>query len=237
MRPPSDNQRQDDPTPADRVVPFPAQAVTPSPYGRNDDASPRRHARNELAGVLPMAGTKHERRRLLVGIATHRAIARVASGTIPDALAARVRLCREAACVAVDEVEDISTRRPYAKAEAATAVGVYLAKFVPQQPWQFVASEVPLPGCRLDIVWEHADTGERLIDEIKMTAGRTLTEAYHPQVRAQLAAASAAWGDSLVGLRLLSLSSPRDSRFYVPGRRYMHALLDETPWWKPGVAQ
>lgn len=55
-------------------------------------------------------------------------------------------------------------------------------RHLPDESWEFLRSELPLPGARLDLVWRHRTTGELLVDEVKTGYGGPGTRSVGEQV-------------------------------------------------------
>lgn len=95
----------------------------------------------------------------------------------------------------------------------ASAVGYarrYLQAMAPADPWTLVGAEVPLGDGVADVVWRHTVHGWHLVDELKTTRViRTqLDRSWVDQCRAYAGAATAEYGPSTIGVRLLPLATP-----------------------------
>lgn len=79
----------------------------------------------------------------------------------------------------------------------------------PRAPWHCVGTEVATSEGRVDLVWQHADDGLVMFDEIKATiTARTAPEAnWLEQCGGYARAGSVLHGDRFVGVRLIPLGS------------------------------
>jgi len=114
-------------------------------------------------------------------------------------------------------------------------LGVYLWRAYPPGPWRLAAVEPSYPGGAADLLWAHPD-GRRLLDEIKIDsvparAGGARRKVI-TQIQRHTAYGAASFGQDYVGLRLLTLSTPRRSMFIPPDGPWI-ALLT-TPWCTEG---
>ncbi len=80
--------------------------------------------------------------------------------------------------------------------QVASAANVYMQRLRPLDA-RLIGVEVPLDGCRADLVWEHIPTGLIVIDEVK-TRGQVLTT---KQIRNLVAAGYVQWPGKFIGVR------------------------------------
>lgn len=114
-------------------------------------------------------------------------------------------------------------------------LGVFLWRAYPPAPWRLAAVEPSYCGGAADLLWAHPD-GRRLVDEIKIDS-LPVTQGGHrrkvlQQIERHTAYGIAEFGDHYLGLRLLTLSTPRRSLFVPPNGQRV-ALLT-TPWCTEG---
>lgn len=161
---------------------------------------------------------------LTVGDRAHRIAARALHAGVPDSRSQRVlELSRHARSV-FDE-RPVEYRSREALVTATTAAGVYLHRFRPLLPWRLLASELPIDGCRFDLVHE-LDGDLVLVDELKLGVGRADEAAVRKQIDRYVELGSAEWGSRFVGVRLCAIHEPTQSRLYAPDRQRSVLLTD-----------
>jgi hypothetical protein len=111
----------------------------------------------------------------------------------------------------------------------AVGAAIYLERFRLPAGWKFDGAEVDLaPGARADVVW--SSPAGVVIDEIKTADGRVAgrsSTARADQVRRLLDAGTAAFGDRLVGVRLIFLGAAGHSMLHRIGQPPI-PLADDT---------
>lgn len=123
-----------------------------------------------------------------VGKRVHRLVAQLARGEVHD-------LNQGACALMAGNPVDGAVRASvlFALTSAAT---VYQERLFPMNA-ELLAVELPLTGCRADLVWRH-EHGGVVIDELKWSnADGSITK----QVTGLVASGYARWGDSFVGVR------------------------------------
>jgi hypothetical protein len=95
-------------------------------------------------------------------------------------------------------------------------IAAYFRCLLPPPEWAFHGPEVHLGEGRVDLLWSNFND-EILIDEVKTGNIRTLDRFItKDQLERYLQCANTVWGDSFVGIRLLSTSDPNASVFVSP---------------------
>jgi len=159
-----------------------------------------------------------------VGGLTHRVLATLAQHTqrpSPD----EIKRAISAAMPGYAPIEARAHRQ-----NIASGVFAYFRFLLPPTPWSFLGAEVALGPGRVDLMWQEAG-GQVLLDEIKTGSSRQLALTRTlDQITSYLDCARSEFGDSLVGLRLLSTTDPRRSLFIHPGGE--HQPLFATPYGK-----
>lgn len=115
------------------------------------------------------------------------------------------------------ELDAIPSVHPYAlKQQLLASAALYFRLFVPGPEWALIAREYRSGNCRFDLVFRHT-AGDVVVDEVKSGRLETALErqTVEEQATRELAAAVAEWADDFKGVRVLSLGSPRMSRFYA----------------------
>jgi hypothetical protein len=174
----------------------------PPPRGR-----PMRQSNPKPSSAPARPGSRHDGRRLGEGV--HRTAAAVLDGgnrtpTVSDILEA---VARDPALVQPNLVYRLAARQVLASATA-----IYFRLVLPATDWQFLGSEMVIPGGSLDLVFESV-AGEVLADEIK--SGRTPDLVDKPaldkQIERELAGGLERFGVLFVGVRVLFLGAPSKS--------------------------
>lgn len=127
-----------------------------------------------------------------------------------------------------------SARGPLRQSARMWLCGVsatYFRMFAPSPAWRLFATELPLPGCRLDLAWTD-DAGRTWADELKTGKAPQLTlgAGLDAQVDRQLRAGDAEFGDAFLGVRVLMLAAP--SMSFV---RTHAAIIPALDWTVPHV--
>lgn len=159
-----------------------------------------------------------------VGSATHAAVGELAQRR--DELSSQLVL-RVAARHARDVAS--STRSTIGSQHVAPLCGIAVRLFPPRS-WRFVGCEVPAERGAVDVVWAHEDHGV-LVDELKVAGlARVVEDARtRGQVDSYRRWGVGEFGDTFLGVRLLTLSGPLKSRWYPPLGAW--SLLVDSPWW------
>lgn len=169
----------------------------------------------------------------LTGKAVTRAVGLLVH-TSPDAPAANPLDIQRAAAAALATVP-VHPWTGEQRHALAGFLGVYLWRAWPPSPWRLAAVEPAYPGGAADLLWEHPD-GRRLLDELKIDSMPATHGGHRRKVLQQLerhtAFGIAEFGEQYLGLRLLTLSTPRRSLFIPPAGQRV-ALLT-TPWCTEG---
>ena len=121
----------------------------------------------------------------------------------------------------------IGHRTRACRISTAAGAAIYLERFRLRDGWTFDGAEVDLPGARADAVW--SSPAGVVIDEIKTADGRVAgrsSTARTDQVMRLLDAGTAAYGDRLVGVRLIFLGAAGYSVLHRVGRPPI-ALADD----------
>lgn len=98
----------------------------------------------------------------------------------------------------------------------ATATASYFRCFALDDRWSYLGSEVAADSCRFDFVFKR-DAGV-LVDELKAGRFADVVERKlaDEQIKRQLAAGVAMWGDNFFGIRVLFLAAPKRSYLARP---------------------
>jgi len=165
-----------------------------------------------------MSGSNIEERwSVTVGETVQIIIANVLSAGLPDDRYRQQLLVLDVARELVADMDLSTIRRRAFVAEVTTFTGCYLHRFLPAAPWKMLGTEVQLMSSRADVVWENADTGKILLDEVKTGRTRVNHAVFKDQALRHLEGAVDMWGQRVVGVRLLWLGAPHSSQFYRPG--------------------
>lgn len=162
--------------------------------------------------------------RLRVGDRAHRTVGEVLRRGLPEQRHDRVLLI-------VKSARDVLAAHPvdYRPRETlfdvTTAAGVYISRFLPEEPWEFLGAEVRCGNCRFDLVFEHPRYGV-LIDELKIGRTRVDDVAVHDQLMRYLAAGTDQWHDRFAGVRLCAVYEPAESRLFEPTRNRSRRVSD-----------
>lgn len=150
----------------------------------------------------------------IVGVLTHATIARVLTATeseiggdLPMFALARTReIVRNSRTGGIPRNARLILR-------VATSTGAYLNRFMPGSEWSFLGGEVPVPGGRVDLAWQHSD-GRVLFDELKTTKQNApIGIQDQAQIRHYAMAGQEMFGSKFVGIRYIPLMYPGAALF------------------------
>jgi hypothetical protein len=114
---------------------------------------------------------------------------------------------------------NIGHRTRACRIAVAAGAAIYLERFLLPDDWAFDGAEIDLaPGVRADVVWS-GPTGV-VIDELKTADGRVagrVSAARDDQVMRLLEAGTSAYGDRLLGVRLIFLGAAGHSLLHRVG--------------------
>lgn len=104
--------------------------------------------------------------------------------------------------------ENVNRRRVLAATGAGHAAA-YLRRYAPVEPWTLLGCEFDTGNGRVDLAWQHTDTGQVFYDEIKTTNRpvAVLPSEWLDQVARYAAAGADQHCDSFAGVRLVPLGS------------------------------
>lgn len=117
---------------------------------------------------------------------------------------------------------------------AAGHASFYLRRLAPAPPWELLGSEYRVSDeddnrGRVDLAWQHSETGQVMFDELKTTsrAIETINNVWRGQVNRYADAGKKTHGDLFVGVRLLPLGALYMSSLITARQHTIR--LDPTP--------
>lgn len=150
-----------------------------------------------------------------IGTLAHRAVANLAAVTLnpwPEQIKSEIDCC-------LSKFRPIERRAH--RQNLTGAVCAYFWHLLPPTGWLFRGSEVHLGQGRVDLLWQDAED-QWLVDELKVGQGSGLrTTAVRHQVQSYITAGASTWGDSFVGVRLLTTGDPSASVFAASGKPWV----------------
>lgn len=104
--------------------------------------------------------------------------------------------------------ENVNRRRVLAATGAGHAAA-YLRRYAPVAPWALLGCEFDTGNGRVDLAWQHTETGQVFYDEIKTTNRPvgSIPPEWLEQVHRYATAGADQHGDAFAGVRLVPLGS------------------------------
>jgi hypothetical protein len=150
---------------------------------------------------------------MVVGDRAHRIVGILAGQELPEDFTRRAVLLVETAHSVLKDFPVRRNRRE-ALAQAVTAAGVYLNRFLPSYEWQMIGSEFKVENSRFALVFSR--NNKVVIDEIKLGVGRGGEIRVRKQIDRYVELGSKKWGDKFIGVRMCSIHEAAKSRLYTP---------------------
>ncbi len=112
---------------------------------------------------------------------------------------------------AYESIRAIPARRRVLAIESLSHAHRYLTSYVPHCGWTLLGVEYPCGDGRVDVAWQHTDTGTVFFDEVKTSttaAVRRTPASWVKQARRYSKAGHDCFGDAFLGTRLLPVATP-----------------------------